>query len=313
MTNKEQYIKYCEKALDISIFSQPWWLDIVCENTTWDVALVKEGDTIIASMPYQIQKKYGLTFSLMPAYTQYLGPSIRYKQSQSYTKRLAYDKKTIQELLDQLPKIHRFEQSLNPYMQNWLPFFWNAYKQNSCFTYILDDISDVEETYKNFSSNIRRAIKKAQKTLSVTKINEVDEFIALIDKSGKGSKIMKDERRNMVRNIIVNSIERERGTLLIAKDENENIHAGAFFLEDHNMFHYIMGAANSEFRSSGASSLLMWSAIKLFSQANKKFNFEGSMVESIEKYFRSFGAQQLSYSKLSKINSRLLKIKLALQ
>jgi hypothetical protein len=42
---------------------------------------------------------------------------------------------------------------------------------------------------------------------------------------------------------------------------------------------------------------------------NKTFDFEESMIESIEKYFRSFGAIQKPYYNISKTNSKLIKIK----
>ena len=56
MTNKQHYIIFCEKT-DLPIFSQSDWLDTVCGVNNWDVALVKNGNEVLASLPYFIEKK----------------------------------------------------------------------------------------------------------------------------------------------------------------------------------------------------------------------------------------------------------------
>jgi hypothetical protein len=69
-----------------------------------------------------------------------------------------------------------------------------------------------------------------------------------------------------------------------------------------------MGGSDPELRNSGANSLCMWEAIKFASTVTKAFDFEGSMIESVERFFRAFGARQVPYFQISKINSPFVKI-----
>jgi len=62
---KEKYILFCQEENAIPIFSQPWWLDAVCDYGYWDVAIVERGGQIWATMPYYIRKRYGFTFITM--------------------------------------------------------------------------------------------------------------------------------------------------------------------------------------------------------------------------------------------------------
>jgi hypothetical protein len=73
-----------------------------------------------------------------------------------------------------------------------------------------------------------------------------------------------------------------------------------------------MGGGHPELRSSGATSLCMWEAIRHAAKVTKSFNFEGSMIESVERFFRAFGAVQTPYFNISKTPSRLLRVKQAL-
>ena len=65
-----------------------------------------------------------------------------------------------------------------------------------------------------------------------------------------------------------------------------------------------MGGGDPEFRNSGATSLLMWNAIQFASTVSQIFDFEGSMIESVERFFRGFGAVQTPYFSISHIRSK---------
>ncbi len=74
-----------------------------------------------------------------------------------------------------------------------------------------------------------------------------------------------------------------------------------------------MGGINPSKKDLGAMDLIQYESIKFALLTNRDFDFEGSMVESIEKYFRSFGSIQKTYFQISKTNSKLLKIKSCLR
>jgi hypothetical protein len=52
----------------------------------------------------------------------------------------------------------------------------------------------------------------------------------------------------------------------------------------------------------------MWEAIKFARSVTRQFNFEGSMIEPVERFFRAFGAVQTPYFQITKTNSRLLRL-----
>ena len=70
-----------------------------------------------------------------------------------------------------------------------------------------------------------------------------------------------------------------------------------------------MGGSNPFFRNSQAISLLMWDAIQFTHKEKKSFDFEGSMIEPIERFFRSFGSSPKNYFQIKKSNSLLFKFR----
>ena len=73
--------------------------------------------------------------------------------------------------------------------------------------------------------------------------------------------------------------------------------------------YYLMGGIHPDFKDMGGMDIVQFESIKFALESGRAFDFEGSMIESIEKYFRSFGAIQTPYFSISKTNSKLLKVR----
>ena len=73
-----------------------------------------------------------------------------------------------------------------------------------------------------------------------------------------------------------------------------------FVVWDKNCAHQIIIAVNPEYRDSGASTLVVWDAIKKLSKITKSWNFLGSMIEEVEYSNRQFGATQIPYFEITK-------------
>ncbi|QPT41279.1 GNAT family N-acetyltransferase [Oligella ureolytica] len=95
--------------------------------------------------------------------------------------------------------------------------------------------------------------------------------------------------------------------MFIAEDEQGRHHAGVYLIWDDNTAYYLMGGGDPDLRNSDATSLCMWEAIQFAATVTKNFDFEGSMIEPVERFFRGFGAVQTPYFSISKTNSKLIK------
>jgi len=66
------------------------------------------------------------------------------------------------------------------------------------------------------------------------------------------------------------------------------------------------GGGNPSLRNSGAHSLILWEAIRYVADYAETFDFEGSMLPGVERFFREFGAIQTPYFTISKGKLSLL-------
>jgi hypothetical protein len=312
MNNKAVYRRLCEQEKTIPIFSRDWWLDSVCGEHNWDVCLVEKSGVVLASMPYYIRNRCGFTLLDLPEFTQTLGPWIRPSEAK-YCKVLDRQKDLMNELIEQLPNFDFFTQNWHYSNTNWLPFYWNGFEQKTRYTYVLPDLTDIDFIWKGLQKNIRQGIRKAEKLNLIARDDlTIHDFIKLhqMTFSRQGMKYPYSE--DLIVRLHSACQKHECCRILIAEDADGKHHAGEFIVWDENSAYALMGGANPDLRNSGATSFLLWDSIKHASTVTKCFDFEGSMIESVERFFRGFGAIQTPYFSVSKTPSRLIQFRRAL-
>jgi lipid II:glycine glycyltransferase (peptidoglycan interpeptide bridge formation enzyme) len=306
MKNKEKYREFCKTEKNIPIFSKDWWLDSVCNKGEWDVALVEKGGQIVASMPYYVRRFFGLKIITMPKLTQNMGPYIKYPPGQKYYKTLSWDKKITEELISQFPATDFFQQNFHHSIQNWLPFYWHDFQQTTSYTYLIENTSP-KSLLQNCETDIRRRRRrKAKKAgIKVIETQDVESFYKLNKKTFARKDRKIPYSLQFFKKVFIACHKHNACKIILAVNSNETIVAGGFFVEDYNTVYYLMGGIDPEYKDLGAMDLLLHNYIVETLDRGKNFDFEGSMIESIEKYFRSFGAIQKPYCHISKTNSRL--------
>jgi len=310
MPKKEQYREFCATETAVPIFSRAWWLDTLCGENNWDVCLIEKGGRIVASMPYSIQKKYGFTLVSQPPLTQTIGPWLR-PSKKKYTKKLGEQKDLLQALIDQLPPFDYFSQNWHYSNTNWLPFRWRGFQQTTYYTYILPDLTNEHQLWAGLRENIRTDIRKAENRFNLHVRDDLgmEAFLPLnrMTFTRQGRRLPYPE--NVIRRLDTACRAHKCRKIFIAEDAEGRHHAGMYIVWDENSAYYLMGGGDPDLRNSGATSLCMWHGIRYAATVTKQFDFEGSMIEAVERFFRAFGAVQTPYFHITKINSPLLRLR----
>ncbi len=315
MNGKDAYRSLMqESGVHLPLFCRDWWLDAVCGPGGWDAAVVEQGGEVAAAMPFYVRRRLGLTLLVQPPLTQTLGPWVR-ETGAGPTGTLERQKRVMSSLIDQLPPFAHFEQAWNHRVTNWLPFFWRGFSQTTRYTYVLPDLGDEGALWANLRENIRREIRKAEGRHALT-VRSADSPAELQDLNRKTFE--RQGRAVPYAPEIVERIDRaceSRGCrrIWIAEDGEGRPHAGAYVVWDEDSAYYLIGGGDPELRRSGATSLCLWHAIRHAATVTRGFDFEGSMLEPVERFFRAFGARQVPYHLVSKTPSRLWRLRRFMQ
>ncbi len=290
-----------------SIFSQGWWLDTVAPGA-WDSVEIERDGVVIARLPYiSKQGRLGLHIG-MPQLTQTLGPWLAPMEGK-LSKKFGKEKDLMGELISKLPDYAYFIQNFHYSITNWLPWHWNGFEQTTRYTYVLEDLGDTDAIFNGFDTKIRGDIRKASKQVEVTTDVTFDDFWELNKKVFERQGMAMPYKEELLRRIDDACIKKGCRKVFLARDREGRAHAAAYIIWDDRSAYYLLGGSDPDLRNSGATSLVLWEAIQFASEVTVKFDFEGSMLESVERYVRAFGGTPKPYFQISHQKSKKYRIK----
>lgn len=276
-----------------AIFQEPWWLDAVAPGR-WDEARVEHNGEVVARLPYMVRGRGPLRVLTMPPLTQTLGPWVA-PTDLSQPKALSREMELLGELEAKLPRADAFSQQFSPTMMNGLPFHWAGYRLEVQYTYRIEGLGSEEELWEGLRSNIRREIRKARRTVEVREDLGLDAFHAVWSKTFARQGLPVPASLALLSRLDAACAARDARAMLFAVDESGQVHAVAYGIWDQDAAYYLLGGGDPELRTSGAMSLLMWELIKRARGVTDVFDFEGSMLPPVERFFRAFGGRPAPY------------------
>jgi len=305
-SNKEKYEIWCEGNNSIPLFYRyAYYQTLFGDN--WDVILDCRGENIVGVMSFVLRSKFGFKKINPELLFPYQGIWINYPDNQKNATKISFEKEVITNIINQLPKVAFFNQQFHPSFTNWLPLYWKDYRQTTRYTYIIKDISNLDVVFENFQKNIRRHIRKAEKNISIEPSDNIELAFEMKLETARRKNTSSPIDKNKLLQLYNYCKKNNCGELLIAKDQQNNVHSMFFYVWDELSAYCLIGVTDDKYKNESSMNLLYWEAIKRASTNTKTFNFNGGIIETIETFFRSYGGIQTPYFDISKTNSSLLK------
>ena len=317
MTDKEQYRRICDEHPEIPLFLQHWWMEAVCADKQWDVLLYRNGEgEVQAVMPFLIGKKLWMRYILMPQLTQFNGVWYLKNSFKNENERLSFEKKVCTYFAERLKALHisYFCQNFSPRITNWLPFFWQGYKQTTRYTYQIQNADNPDVVFANMDKKRQQTkILNLQDKYTVCYDLAPDvfyDFHAQYWQSRGGEELLP---KDFVLRLCSEAVSRNQGVIAGLKDLDGNLLAAYFVACDDTTAYALMSAYDRQRNEHGMTALLVWNIIKHLSDRIQVFDFEGSMDENVEYSFRYYGTKQVPYFQIFKSNSALFRVLLAIK
>lgn len=281
-----------------SLFCYSWWLNAIDPEIR--ILGCFEKGRLVAGIPLYLKRKWGTTLCIMPKLTQTWGVLLE-PLSGKQVNLIAREMQLLKAMSGELGKLPIFFQSFHPSLQNWLPFRWNGFMQTSRVTYVLEGLDNIPRIWKGLSHSIRGQILKAKRLgLRVEPCDAGLVFEAQANSYHRQGKPCPYNQEYLER-LYQAARSHDSAQCFAAIDLDGRVHAANMLVWDQRRAYFLAGGADPRLRASGASSLIVWELIQFSAQRTKVFDFEGSNVESIEKFFRAFGARQVMYSWIMKM------------
>ena len=303
---KTLYAQLCTAA-DVPIFMQNWWLDAVCtEGWSVVVSLNEKGD-IEAALTFATRQKFGFKTLSEPVLTPFCGVWFRQKTFKRRHEAIFYEKKHLQKLIEQLPSAHRYSFRLHVSLTDWQPFYWAGWQQETRYTYRLN-IENLATVFDNFNENTKRNIRKSAQNFTIENGNYFDKFLEINALTYQRQQIKNPISLQTWQSVEQVLSEKNLRNIFFAKNTEGSSEAVVYVIFDNSTAYYLAGGSTELGRSKGAMHGLLWQAIQeAAARGCTVFDFEGSMLQGVEPFFRGFGGELTPYFRVFKYSNRFFK------
>ncbi|MGB1206989.1 MAG: hypothetical protein ACPG5B_15190 [Chitinophagales bacterium] len=272
------------KAANALPYAYSWYLDIVAPN--WEALVYGDYEVV---MPLAYKTKLWQSYIFQPAWTQQLGIFSIHPLSQFL----------VHEFLRAIPPKFRW---INMYLNEKNQFSITNFEVKVRFNYVLSLKKTYQQLYGQYNQNTRRNLKKAKANTVLNLQRQVSpETICHFFRQHIGAKIpqLKTPQYEQIIKIMYACIYRKIGWSIGVYGQYNELCAVGFFIESHGRIINILPATNEEGRKTRAMFLIIDDIIKKYANGHILFDFEGSMVESIARFYQGFGAKAVPYSHIS--------------
>jgi hypothetical protein len=306
MSDKERYSAICEKY-KLPVFMQDWWMDSVCGPENWAPVFALDGaGEVEAALVCYIYRKFGLRIIIPAPLTPFSG--IWFRPVHQRFKKHAENQRIIDltaKLIAKIPNSIYTLQQFHFSFDNWLSFRWAGYSQSTRYTYFLDKLHDLEQIQDNFKGSTRTAIKKAETFLSVVSSDDAVELFELVNAELTAKRVKFPLKKAAFLSLDEALKARHCSRIFFAIDDNGKKHAALYTVWDDHTTYLLLTAVNRVHQNGSALSFLIWNAIKDAAERGNAFDFEGSSLQHIEPFFRSFGGEPKSYYRITKAKNKI--------
>ena len=278
--DKAKWDDCIDKSINRLVYATSWYLDMVSPD--WEALVTTDYQMV---MPLPVKRKFFLEYLVQPVFTQQLGVYSALKISPD----------RVTDFLNHIPRKF-FRQILNMNTANVITYDTRLTNRvnfeldlNRSYSLIYDDYNE------NTQRNIRKAITNG---VLVEPSNDIILFIDFYKKNAK-------EKPNQfvlekLWKILTHSIENQKGELVFAVDKGGRVVSGAFFLMDLGRIIYLISFSTPEGQENSAMFLLMDEMIKKHAKNPFIFDFEGSMIPGVARFFAGFGPELKVYQQYRK-------------
>lgn len=271
----------------------------------WEAFVLEENGIWQAVMPIYPGKKGPYQSFLQAPFVQYGGICFRDKQHKGTYDEYSWKNEIVQMMAAALEPYHVIQFNFSPHFDYPLPFHWKGFTLWQRFTYRLDLSPDEKALFSQFAAPLQRQIKKAGRNgIQIEESKDFSTLLSLLriqEQNGRFPLGKHRERHSIFQRLAEYLLSTDKGKLYLALNGEGKLLAAGLFGYHVTTCRYLTGAYDPQGGDSGAMSLLMWEAIrKAQIRGMDVFDFEGSMIEGIEAFFRKFGSLPTPYLQIQR-------------
>lgn len=299
--DRDEWLGFLLQSPQAALYHHPAYLDVVAPG--WQGIEVRRDNALLAIMPLHTKQKASYTYALQPSFSQYWGICLAHEPKGNDYKLFSHRRKVGKAIVEAVPAdVRWFLQGFAPEYDYPHPWHWAGYELRTRYTYRLDLAHGFGAVEQGFGSDTRYDVRKAQGAgLSVSEESDTQALMALVrENAASGKVLLKPHEEELLPKLTEMLLGQGLGKLYGVRGGDGSLQGMALVGTFAGKSFYLFSAQSPAHASGGGMTLLLSEAIRHACQTDKIFDFEGSMIEGIEGFFRGFGGRPVPYLMIEK-------------
>ena len=297
-TDYSRWNAFVDDSPQATIYGKTWYQDAV--QSRFRILTVQEQGIILGGL---VMAKNARGWYSNPALCKYLGVYYADFTGQHYqaeTKR----RRVARRLASELRQYKTFNYLFHPDFGSYLPFYQARFSATVFYSYWLDvQGQSMESIRAGWSGKLRSDIKFAERAGYRIQVDPpFGLFYDLHNKTffrqGKKSPF----GRPWLAHFCEQLRQRDAWHSFVVRDSDDRPMAVVGLIHDQHATSLIINGIDSEKIQRGANEWLIYYCIRFAAERSRWFDFEGSMLEPIDSFYRKFGGQHRPYLKIYRNN-----------
>jgi hypothetical protein len=169
-------------------------------------------------------------------------------------------------------------------------FLWAGYRVELVYTFRFEAAIAVDQILQGMTRQHRQNLAKAQQQMTVEVGGNIDILMDLNRQTFSRQGLPLPYQESLPRHLWAAARSRGLADIYLARTAEGAAVAGVLVVHDRCNTCQIVSGMDSETRSSAGGYLVAWQAIQDAILAGRAFDFEGSSLRGVERYYRHWGA-----------------------
>lgn len=255
-----------------------WYLDMVARQ--WDALVLGDYELVL---PLVHRRKWGvIPYLFRPYGVQQLGIFGAKPVTEDITR----------EFITSIPRSY-LHKDIYFNVENQFP---KDIRHNFRRTYEIPLDQSYQSIYSSYGSQIKRNLKRAEKAGLTIFENDTPDTLVLLFKRNKGKMVgLSDWHYDRMKQIMYALIYRKMGAVWSIHDDRNSPCASCFLAYTSKRMVFLFSGQEPYGQKTGAMTKLIDNAMMWAAERGGVFDFEGSDLRGLERFYKSFGADMKTY------------------
>lgn len=304
---REEFARW-DKLVDASphgtVFHYSWWLE--CTTPHFEILVARDGaGDLLGGIPLPRARRWGLDLIHPPALAPYLGPVFDLSGAQANSERLSWMRRYGELLAQHIEHFDSFRCTAGACAPDLQGLLWAGFRAELAYTFRFSAGVSSSTAAQGIARTHRQQLAKARRmNLTVTREDAVAELLQLCAQTFARQGLKSPYPAAVVKRVWAEARSRGQAQIYVARTAAGAAVAALLAVNDRRTTYQIMSGVDTEHRELPGQYAVLWQAVEDALAMGRDFDFEGSGLRGVERFYRRWGAAAVPVWKIEKAGSR---------